>query len=243
MGEAMRSRQITAAAVLAVLAAVNGCATTQPAPDRDTSHPRLQLASKLTCEDAWEGSPLPAPEAPAAEGVSSLSWAGSPANYSWPIRDEMNGYPYTGNGGRTYGAWKTPITVAAGSGDRTITIDSPSDASLIIASASEWESSEAARHGDPDVPSSYTVTACVDRPAQFPGMTLVQGPACVVIRVTETTTSKSSTVSVPMYGGVCPGHPRAPSRSETLNELSLWRPIELPATKKSPSLMGQGLLR
>lgn len=203
MGEAMRSLQITAAAALVVLVAANGCTTKQPVPARDTPQPRLQLASKLTCDDAWEGSPLPAPEAPAAEGISSLSWAGSPANYSWPIRDETNGYPYTGDGGRKYGAWKTPITVAAGSGEQTITIDAPSDASLIVASASEWETSEAVRQGGLALPTSYTVTACEDRPSQFPGMTLVQGPACVVIRVTQTATAKSSTVSVPMYGGVC----------------------------------------
>jgi hypothetical protein len=200
----MRSLQITAAAALVVLVALNGCTTTQPAPAPDKPNPRLQLAPNLTCEDAWEGSAPPAPEAPAAEGVSSLSWAGSPANYSWPVRDDMNGYPYTGNGGKKYGAWKTPITVEAGSGERTITIDAPSDASLIVAPASEWETSEAVRHGDPDIPSSYTITACEDRPAQFPGMTLVQGPACVVIRVTEKATAKSSTVSVPMYGGTCP---------------------------------------
>jgi hypothetical protein len=200
----MRSIRITAAAALVVLVAVTGCTTTQPTPAPDKSSPPLQLASKLNCEDAWEGSPPPAPEAPAAEGVSSLSWAGSPANYSWPIRDEMNGYSYTGNRGKKYGAWKTPITVAAGSGERTFTIDTPSDASLIVASATEWETGEAVRQGDLDLPSSYTVTACEDRPTQFPGMTLVQGPSCVVIRVTETATAKSSTVSVPMYGGNCP---------------------------------------
>ncbi len=200
----MGSLQITAAAALVVLVAVNGCSTTQPDPAPETSHPRLQLASNLTCEDAWRGSPPPAPEAPAAQGISSLSWAGSPAYYSWPVRDEMNGYPFTGNGGKKYGAWKTPITVAAGSGERTITIDAPSDASLIIASASDWETSEAVLHGDPDIPTSYTVTPCGERPAQFPGLTLVQGPACVVIRVTEQATATSSTVSVPMYGGACP---------------------------------------
>jgi len=145
----------------------------------------------------------PAPEAPTAEGVSSLAWEGSPANYSWPIRDEMNGYSYTGSGGMKYGAWKTPITVAAGSGERTIAIDTPADASLIVASAAEWETSEAVRQGDLDLPDSYTISACEDRPTQFPGMTLVQGPACVVIRVTETATDKFSTVSVPMYGGTC----------------------------------------
>lgn len=200
----MRSIWSPAAAALVVLVTVIGCTTTQPTPAPGTSSRPLQLVSKLNCEDAWEGSPAPSPEAPAAEGVSSLSWAGSPANYSWPVRDEMNGYAYTGNGGKKYGAWKTPITVAAGSGERTITIDAPSDAALIVASAKAWGTSEASHQGDLGLPTSYTVTACEDRPTQFPGMTLVQGPACVVIRVFETATAKSSTVSVPMYGATCP---------------------------------------
>jgi hypothetical protein len=66
----------------------------------------------------------------------------------------MNGYSYTGTGGTKYGAWKTPITVAAGAGKRTITIDTPTDALLIVASATEWETSEALRQGDLDLPSS-----------------------------------------------------------------------------------------
>ncbi|AOY74342.1 hypothetical protein ARZXY2_4843 (plasmid) [Arthrobacter sp. ZXY-2] len=199
----MRSIRIAAPAVLAVLVAATGCTPTQREQAPGIASPQPLLSSRLTCEDAWEGGPPPAPEAPSAEGVSSLAWAGSPANYSWPIRNEMNGYPYTGGRGTKYGAWKTPITVAAGSGERIITIDSPSDASLIIASATEWETSEALREGELDLPDSYTVSACKDRPTQFPGMTLVQGPACVVIRVTENATGKFSTVSVPMYGGTC----------------------------------------
>lgn len=199
----MHSIRNLAPAVLAVLVGATGCTPTQSDPVPDTASPRLHLSSTLTCGDAWEGSPPPAPEAPTAEGVSSLAWEGSPTNYSWPIRDEMNGYSYTSGGGTEFGAWKTPITVAAGSGERTITIDTPADASLIVASATEWETGEALRQEDLDLPSSYTVIACQDRPTQFPGMTLVQGPACVVIRVTQTATGKFSTVSVPMYGGTC----------------------------------------
>ncbi|MDQ0104382.1 hypothetical protein J2T10_004056 [Paenarthrobacter nicotinovorans] len=203
MGTMMHSMRITVPAVLAVLVAATSCAPTQPDPASDTPSPQLRLSSTLTCGDAWAGSPPPAPRAPTAEGVSSLAWEGSPASYSWPIQDEMNGYSYTGTGGTKYGAWKTPITVAAGAGKRTITIDTPTDALLIVASATEWETSEALRQGDLDLPSSYTVSACEDRPTQFPGMTLVQGPACVVIRVTEAATGRFSTVSVPMYGGNC----------------------------------------
>lgn len=199
----MHSIRIAPPAVLVVLAVVTACTPTQPDPVLGTASPRLHLSSNLTCQDAWQGSPPPAPEAPTAEGVSSLAWKGSPASYSWPIRDEMTGYSYTDGGGTKYGAWKTPITVAAGSGERTITIDNPADASLIVSSATEWETSEELRQGDFDLPSSYTLSACEDRPTQFPGMTLVQGPACVVIKVTTTATGKSSTVSVPMYGGTC----------------------------------------
>jgi hypothetical protein len=142
------------------------------------------------------------PEAPKAYGVSSLAWLGSPPNYSWPISG-TDGYPYAANGGKKYGAWKTPITVEAGTGDRVITIDSPADAALIVASEKDWESNQALREGRLDLPNSYTVTACTDRTTQFPGMTLVRGPACVVIRVTDPATGKSSTVSVPMYGASC----------------------------------------
>ena len=199
----MQSIRITVPAMLAVLVAAAGCTPTQPGSASDTASPRPSLSSTLTCGDAWEGGSPAAPEAPTAADVSSNAWEGSPANYSWPIRDEMNGYSYTDKGGTRYGAWKTPITVAAGSGQRTIAIDTPADASLVVASATEWETSEALRQGDLDLPDSYTVSACEDRPTQFPGMTLVQGPACVVIRVTNDATAKSSTVSMPMYGGSC----------------------------------------
>jgi hypothetical protein len=145
-------------------------------------------------------SPLP----PAAEGVSSMAWQGSPSSYSWPIRDEASGYPYTANGGLDYGAWKSPLSVDAGLGERIISIDAPSDAALVIASATDWESNQALRGGQLKLPDFYPVTACEDRITQFPGMTLVRGPACVVIRVTDPATTKSSTASVPMYGGVCP---------------------------------------
>lgn len=143
----MRSIQIKPAAALVAAMAVTSCTTVQPGPEPNTSSPTPQLSSTLHCQDAWEGSPLSVPEAPAAQGVSSLSWTGSPPSYTWPIRDEMNGYPYTANGGRKYGAWKTPISMEAGSGERVVTIDAPSDAALIIASATEWESSEALRDG------------------------------------------------------------------------------------------------
>ena len=202
-GAAMHSIRVLVPAVLAALVAANGCTPKQLDPVRDTASPRLHLSSTLNCGDAWEGSPPPAPEAPTAEGVSSLAWEGSPTSHSWPIRDEVNGYSYADGGGTKFGAWKTPITVAAGSGERTITIDAPADASLIVSSATEWETSEALRQEDLDLPSSYTVSAYQDRPTQFPGMTLIRGPACVVIRATETATGKFSTVSVPMYGGTC----------------------------------------
>lgn len=203
----MRSIQSKQAAALGAALALTSCTAAQPvqpAPKPSTSSPAPQLSSTLNCQDAWEGSTVPVPDAPTAEGVSSLSWTGSPSSYSWPIRGEMNGYPYTGNDGRKYGGWKSPISVEAGSGERLITVDSPSHAALIVASAAEWESGEALHEGQRGLPTSYIVTACDDRAAQFPGMTLVQGPACVVIRVTDRATAKSSTVSVPMYGGTCP---------------------------------------
>lgn len=132
-----------------------------------------------------------------------MAWQGSPSSYSWPIRDEANGYP-SANGGLDYGAWKSPIFVDAGLGERIISIDAPSDAALVIASSTDWESNQAgSRGGQLMLPDSYAVTACEDRITQFPGMTLVRGPACVVIRVTDPATTKSSTASVPMYGGIC----------------------------------------
>ncbi len=200
----MRSILRKQTVVLIAAMALTSCTPAPPVPKESTSDLAPQLAASLNCADAWEGTALPAPEAPTAEGVSSLSWTGSPSSYSWPIRDQMNGYPYTGNEGKEYGAWKTPISVEAGSGEQVITVESPPDAALIVASAAKWESGEALREGQLGLPDSYTVRACDDRAAQFPGMTLVQGPTCVVIRVTDRTTAESSTVSVPMYGGKCP---------------------------------------
>lgn len=200
----MRSIPCKQLAVLIAVFALASCAAVQPAPSMSTSSLGPQLATNLNCQDAWSGNTVSDVDAPRAEGVSSLAWAGSPAGYSWPIRDDMHGYPYTGNGGQEYGGWKTPITMDAGSGERTISIESPSHAALIIASAAEWETGDALREGQLGLPTSYTVTGCADRASSFPGITLVQGPACVVIRVTDTATAKSSTVSVPMYGGHCP---------------------------------------
>lgn len=184
--------------------ALTSCTAVQPAPSPSKHSLGPQLATNLNCQDAWSGNTVSDAEAPHAQGVSSLAWTGSPAGYSWPIRDDMHGYPYTGKGGQAYGGWKTPVTIDAGSGERTISVESPSNAALIIASAAEWESGDALREGRPGLPTSDTVTGCTDRASSFPGMTLVQGPACVVIRVTDTATAKSSTVSVPMYGGHCP---------------------------------------
>lgn len=155
----------------------------------------------LSCQDAWDGNPVISPDAPAAEGISSLSWLGSPPNYSWPITDEMNGQAYTLADGSPRGAWKAPITVASGQAQQTISITSPSDAKLVLASAADWENNEALREGKVILPQSYTISACEDRAAQFPGMILVSGPACVVIQVSHA--ASTSSVSVPMYGAKC----------------------------------------
>jgi hypothetical protein len=123
---------------------------------------------------------------------SSKLFAADSRHHGW--------YAYTANGGKNYGAWKTPIRVDAGTGERVISIDSPTDAAIIVTSAKDWESNHALREGQLELPDSYTVMACADRTTQFLGMTLVRGPACVVIRVTDPATGKSSTASIPMYG-------------------------------------------
>lgn len=198
--------RVSAALTLGILLAAAGCSAAQPNPAESAVPPTAsdqRLESTLRCQDAWSGSVASTPEAPKAFGVSSVAWLGSPPNYSWPIADTTDGYAYTANGGKNYGAWKTPITVEAGMGERVISIDSPADAAIIVASAKDWESNQALRQGQLELPNSYTVTACTDHITQFPGMTLVRGPACVVIRVTDPATGKSSTVSVPMYGASC----------------------------------------
>jgi hypothetical protein len=174
----------------------------EPSPSHTAAE--QSLTSKLGCQDAWSGRADSVPGAPKASGVSSLAWVGSPPNYTWPITDSTNGYPYTANGGTKYGAWKTPISIEQGTGARVISIESPSDAAVIVASAQDWESNQALRDGEIELPESYTVTACADRPTQFPGMTLVRGPACVVIRVADPATGTSSTAAMPMYGATCP---------------------------------------
>jgi hypothetical protein len=202
----MRVR-VSLVAVLAVLLATAACTVPNklaPAPESSNTSTEPGLGSNLGCQDAWSGNATTSPDAPKVSGVSSLAWLGSPPNYKWPITDSTDGYPYTANGGTNYGAWKSPISIDQGTGGRVLTIDSPSDAAIIVASATKWESSQALRDGKLQLPDSYTVTACTDRPTQFPGMTLVRGPACVVIRVTDPATGSSSTISVPMYGATCP---------------------------------------
>ncbi len=201
----MRSSRVITALALGLLLATAGCSAIEQNPAEPMPHtaPEQRLGSTLRCQDAWTGNMAGIPDAPKAYGVSSLAWLGSPPNYSWPIAGATDGYAYTANDGKNYGAWKTPISVDAGTGERVISIDSPADAAIIVASAKDWESSQALREGRLELPVSYTVTACTDRPTQFPGMTLVQGPACVVIRVTDPATGKSSAVSVPMYGASC----------------------------------------
>jgi hypothetical protein len=198
--------RVSAALTLGMLLATAGCSTAQPNSAESTVPPTAsdqRLESTLRCQDAWSGNVASIPEAPKAFGVSSVAWLGSPPNYSWPIADTTDGYAYTANGGKNYGAWKNPITVEAGMGERVISIDSPADAAIIVASAKDWESNQALRQGQLELPNSYTVTACTDHITQFPGMTLVRGPTCLVIRVTDPAIGKSSTVSVPMYGASC----------------------------------------
>jgi hypothetical protein len=200
----MWSFQTRLALLAIMLLAINGCSSPAPGSKEQSDRPNAtSLRSELRCEDAWEGNPTSDPEAPSAEGISSLAWQGSPPNYSWPIENEAKGQAYKALDGSTLGAWKAPTTVAAGLGKRVISIVSPADAEIVIASATEWESNQALHDGQITPPSSYTINGCDSRITQFPGLILVRGPACVVIKVTNPATGKSSTVSVPMYGGNC----------------------------------------
>jgi hypothetical protein len=126
--DAMWLARVSAALTLGILLAAAGCSAAQPNPAESAVPPTAsdqRLESTLRCQDAWSGSVASTPEAPKAFGVSSVAWLGSPPNYSWPIADTTDGYAYTANGGKNYGAWKTPITVEAGMGERVISIDSP----------------------------------------------------------------------------------------------------------------------
>ena len=200
----MSSCQARVALATIMLLAISGCTPHVPSSKEHSEQPSpASLRSELRCEDAWEGNPTSAPDAPTAEGVSSLAWQGSPPNYSWPIKNETNGQAYKALDGSTRGAWKAPITVDAGLGKRVVSVISPADAEIVVAAATEWESNQALREGRIRLPSSYTINACESRLTQFPGMILVGGPSCVVIKVTNQATGKSSTVSVPMYGANC----------------------------------------
>jgi len=185
-----------------MLLAMSGCTSPPPRPKESERPSTASLRSELRCEDAWEGNPTAAPGAPTAEGISSLAWLGSPPNYSWPIDNETKGQAYRALDGSPLGAWKAPITVAAGSGELDISVISPADAQIVVAAGTEWESNQALRQGQLKLPGSYTIHACDSRLSQFPGMILVRKPSCVVIKVTNPA-GKSSTVSVPMYGAKC----------------------------------------
>lgn len=171
------------------------------------SPPALTLASSLECPDAFSADADREPEPPGSDtpsalGVASRSWIGSPAGYTWPIKDDLSGFAVTIAGVR-YGGWKAPLTLEPGIGERAVSIEGPDDAVLMVVSSKDWGTKPALREGNMVVHRSYSIKGCQNRRTEFPGMILVLGPACVVIRVTDRVTGATSTVSVPMYGGVC----------------------------------------
>ncbi|MDQ0031197.1 hypothetical protein J2S89_003044 [Arthrobacter bambusae] len=165
------------------------------------------MASNLECPDAFTTGADHQPEPPASDtpralGVSAKSWSGSPPGYAWPITDNLSGFAFT-IAGITYGGWKAPLTLEPGIGERIVSIDGPDDAVLMVVSSRDWGTNPAFQEGNLGVRRSYSVKGCQDHRTEFPGMILVRGPACVVVRVSDPVAGTTSTISVPMYGGVC----------------------------------------
>lgn len=203
----MKSGQRMILALSAMLG-LSACEPLNTAPPTEaSSHRPLTLASNLGCPDAFSADTGYEPEpsgldTPRALGVSAISWTGSPASYAWPIKDNLSGFAVT-IAGIQYGGWKAPLTLEPGIGERVVTIEGPDDAVLLVVSSKDWGTNPALHEGNVVLHRSYSVKACQSRRAQFPGMILVRGPACAVIKVTDPVAGATSTVSVPMYGGVC----------------------------------------
>jgi hypothetical protein len=123
-------------------------------------------------------------------------------SYAWPIQDNLSGFGVT-IAGIHYGGWKAPLTLEPGIGERVVSIEGPDDAALMVVSSKDWGTNPALQEGDVVLHRSYSVKGCQGRRTEFPGMILVRGPACVVIRVSDPAAEATSTVSVPMYGGAC----------------------------------------
>ncbi|MFK4297562.1 hypothetical protein ABH924_002713 [Arthrobacter sp. GAS37] len=203
----MKSGQRMMLALCAIVG-LSACEPLNTSPPTESSAPKtLTLASSLGCPDAFDADADHEPEPPGSDtpgalGVSSRSWIGSPAGYTWPIKDDLSGFAVTIAGVR-YGGWKAPLTLEPGIGERAVSIEGPDDAVLMVVSSKDWGTNPSLREGNVILHRSYSIKGCQNRRTQFPGMILVLGPACVVIRVTDHVTGATSTVSVPMYGGVC----------------------------------------
>ncbi len=194
--------------VLSVMLGLSACQPLNTSPPTEASSPKaLTLASNLECPDAFSEDAGREPEppgsgTPGAIGVSSRSWIGSPAGYVWPIKDGLSGFAVT-IAGIQYGGWKAPLTLEPGIGERVVSIEGPDDAVLMVVSSKDWGTNPALQEGNVVVNRSYSIKGCQGRRTVFPGMILVRGQACVVIRVTDPVAGTTSTISVPMYGGVC----------------------------------------
>lgn len=193
---------------LSAMLGLSACEPSNTSPPTEGSAPKtLTLASNLECRDAFGTDADRGPESsgsdtPQALGVSSRSWTGSPAGYAWPIKDNLGGFAVT-IAGIQYGGWKAPLTLEPGIGERVVSIEGPDDAALMVVSSKDWGTNPALQEGNVVVHRSYSTKGCQGRRTQFPGMILVRGPACVVIRVSDPEAGATSTVSVPMYGGAC----------------------------------------
>ncbi|GAA3312388.1 hypothetical protein GCM10017710_14050 [Arthrobacter ramosus] len=192
---------------LSAMLGLSACEGSNTSPPTEASPKTLTLASNLDCPDAFsadadhEPEP-PAPDTPRALGVSARSWSGSPPGYGWPIKDNLSGFAVT-IAGIQYGGWKAPLTLEPGIGERVVSIEGPDDAALMVVSSKDWGTNPSLREGDVVLHRSYSVKGCQSRRTEFPGMILVRGPACVVIRVSDPVAGATSNVSVPMYGGAC----------------------------------------
>lgn len=203
----MKSGQRMMLALCAMLG-LSACEPLNTSPPTESSSPKtLTLASNLECPDAFSADADHEPEPPASDtpkalGVSSRSWIGSPAGYTWPIKDDLSGFAVT-IAGIQYGGWKGPLTLEPGIGERVVSIEGPDDTGLMVVSSKDWGTNSALQEGNVVLHRSYSVKGCKGRRTVFPGMILVRGPACVVIRVSDPVAGSTSTISVPMYGGVC----------------------------------------